>query len=220
METSFKSELSSLSRTELKGLFSVRCEILDYCSSEEQASLITGFLHNKTLEVEKKRPDLGVITKFSLKHGFEQENQREYVDVLMLSSKGDIVGQYRLHYRDGGLSPYTAEETALREMIPFSTPGTVMTDISGERMKILLNNSKAILRNEVKVLAISIIDCINSSIENNSNNFTLQICKKKVKLSCNLDHGEAFCVDIPLSWFVVSKSVYNTVNEEASENTH
>ena len=215
MATTFKSELSSLSKTNLKGLFSVRCEILDHCSSEEQASLITGFLHKKTVEIESKNPTIGIITDFSLRYVFEENTNKEFIDVVFLSSKGDDVGKCRLHYWNGSLNPCSAQEASVKEMIPFSRPGTVINDISSDRMKLLLNNSKEILRNEVKVLAISIIDCIIKHTENSYNKFSLHICKKKVKLSCDLMDGETFCVDIPLSWFVVSKSVYNTTHEES-----
>lgn len=199
-------------KTMFTGLFGVRNAIIDYCG-EEQASGIIGKLFQRCQELENKFK-INCITDFELRHVCLPDNE-ECVDVHFLdNAKKHSVGFFRLYYRNNQLTYLTESEENEKELIPFSMTGAKITNVSPDRMRILLRNSHYALKAKSKEIAISIFNVIEHHIGEEKTRFNIEVCKKNIKISIILSKDEKLEMSIPVNWFEQPKTKSVTIGHD------
>lgn len=201
--------LQSLNKAQFKGLFNLRSAILDFCS-EEKASEIIGFLFHKCKEFEDTKAGK-IITIYRTDVFKTIGDDLEFVVVSFMTADQEVLGKYKLHYRNDQLTHQTYEEEINRELIPFSTPGARITNICPIRMNALLRNSGELLKEKTKNLAKAIFEVITHHAGEKNTQFTIEVQTRNIKIVVLVSEKEEMTLSIPISWF--QKKTSKAVNE-------
>ena len=192
------STLQSLDKTQFKGLFNLRSAIIDFCT-EEKASEIIGFLFSKCKEFEDQKTNK-LVTAFQTNYA-SSKGQGESIVVLFLNSNNVVLGQQQLYYRNGQLSHQTYEQEVNHELIPFSSPGSKISNVCPLRMNALLRNSGELLKPKTKNLAKAIFEVITHHAGEKNTNFNIEVQTRNIKITVFVSGKEEMTISIPVSWF-------------------